>query len=330
MVKVGLIGMGKWGINHAATYTALSKQGICQFAAVADINPSVKAMAEKFGAKFFTNYKEMLKEVDAVSVVVPTNLHYQVVKDCLDAGKHVLVEKPITSTSKEARELIDLAKKKNLILMVGYLFRFNNAVNELKQMIPELGKLQYITGRYVHSNKPPRRDSGVILNFAVHLIDILDFVLEKKPKRIYCKKKNFLSKEREDVAFINLDYGDFIANLEVSWFHPQKARDLWIIGEKVKVYADLLEQSLIKYPIEVAYEGITEGDEEFIKVQKNEPLTDELGYFCSAIANPELKNNHLQSAEREYLFTKICEVCLKSAELDQELDVEAELNKSNG
>ena len=328
MVKVGLIGMGKWGINHAATYVALSKKDLCKFTAIADVNPAVQTVAEKFGVKFFTDYKEMLKEVDAVSVVVPTNLHYQVVKDCLNAGKHVLVEKPITSSSKEAKELIDIAKKKHLVLMVGYLFRFNNAVNELKHMLPEIGKIQYITGRYVHSNKPPRKDSGVILNFAVHLIDILDYVLDKKPKRIYCKKKNFLSKEREDVAFITLDYGDFIANLEVSWFHPQKARDLWIIGEKVKIYADLLEQSLIRYPIEVSYEGVDEEDEEFIKVQKNEPLSDELEYFCSAIQNPEMKNNHLQGAEKEYLFTKICEMCLKSAELDQELDVEAELKKN--
>ncbi len=327
MVRIGLIGMGKWGINHAATYSALSKKDTCKFTAIADVNPAVKSVAEKFGVKFFTDYKQMLNEVDAVSVVVPTNLHYQVVKDCLNAGKHVLVEKPITSTSKEAKELIEIAKQKNLVLMVGYLFRFNNAVNELKHMLPELGKIQYITGRYVHSNKPPRKDSGVILNFAVHLIDILDFVLGKKPKRIYCKKKNFLSKEREDVAFITLDYGDFIANLEVSWFHPQKARDLWIIGEKVKVYADLLEQSIIRHPIEISYEIVDEEDEEFIQVQKNEPLTDELEYFCNAISNPELKNNHLESAEKEYLFTKICEICLKSAELDQELDIESELSK---
>ena len=243
MAKIGLIGAGKWGINHARVYSDLAKQGLCKFVGIADVNPATKEEADKLGVKFFADYKDLLKEVDAVSVVVPTNLHYKVVKDCLNAGSHVLVEKPITSTSKEAKELIELAKKKKLVLMVGYLFRFNNAVKELKHLVKNMGQIQYITGRYVHSNKPPRRDSGVILNFGVHLIDILDYILEKKPKRIYCKKKNFLSKEREDVAFINLDYGDFIANLEVSWFHPEKARDLWIIAEKEKVYADLLGQT---------------------------------------------------------------------------------------
>ncbi len=212
--------------------------------------------------------------------------------------------------------------------MVGYLFRFNNAVNELKHIIKDIGKIQYITGRYVHSNKPPRRDSGVILNFAVHLIDILDYLLEQQPKRIYCKKKNFLSKEREDVAFINLDYGDFIANLEVSWFHPEKARDLWIIGEKVKVYADLLEQIIRLYPIQVKQDEVIEHDEEFVQVQKNEPLFDELKYFCECISDTEKCKAQIGGAEKEYLFTKICEICLKSAELDQELDVGKELKKN--
>ncbi|HIJ98752.1 TPA: Gfo/Idh/MocA family oxidoreductase [archaeon] len=328
MAKLGLIGLGKWGINHARAYSELAKQGVCKFVGIADVNPMARAESDKLGVKFYTDYNQLLKEVDAVSIVVPTNLHYKIVKDCLNAGKHVLVEKPITSNSKEAKELINLAKKKNLLLMVGYLFRFNNAVQILKEMVKDVGQVQYITGRYVHSNKPPRKDSGVILNFAVHLIDILDYLLEKKPKRIYCKKKNFLSKEREDVAFINLDYGDFIANLEVSWFHPQKARDLWIIGERTKIYADLLEQTLISYPIEIKQDEVIERDEKFIEVEKNEPLFDELKYFCAAISDKNLQKNHAQSAEKEYLFTKICEICLKSAQLDQELDVEAELKKN--
>ncbi len=329
MAKIGLIGLGKWGLNHAATYSMLAKSGLCEFAAIADVNPKVKRVAEKFGVKFYADYNEMLKAVDAVSIVVPTNFHYSVAKDCLNAGKHVLVEKPITSASKEAKELIELAKKKKLVLMVGYLFRFNNAVLKLKELVKEIGQIQYITGRYVHSNKPPRKDSGVILNFAVHLIDILDFIFEKEPKRIYCKKKNFLSPEREDVAFINLDYGGFIANLEVSWFHPQKARDLWIIGEKAKIYADLLGQKITKYPIEIKADSVNADDSAEVDVEKNEPLTEELKYFCRAISSPEIQKLHSESAEKEYLFTKICEICLKSAQIDQELDVEEELKKNN-
>ena len=111
-------------------------------------------------------------------------------------------------------------------------------------------------------------------------------------------------------------------------FHPQKARDLWIIGDKVKLYADLLEQSVVKYPIEVSYDKIVEDKEEFIQFEKNEPLFDELKYFCKCIDDKELCKEHIESAEKEYLFTKICEICLKSAQLEQELDVEAELKKN--
>lgn len=315
MVKIGVIGSGMWGENHLRIFSQLG----C-LAALADVDKSKKEIADRHSVKFFTDYKEMLKEVDAVSVVVPTDLHYRVVKSCLNAGKHVFVEKPITLKSEEAEELMRLAKEKNLILSVGYLFRFNAAVKLLKKEIKNIGDIQYLTARYIHSNKPPRRDSGVIFNFAVHLIDVLNFILEKRPKKVFCKKLNYLSKEREDAAFINLDYGGFIANLEVSWFHPEKKRDMWIIGSKAKLYVDLFEQIVLRYPIEISIDKTTGGKETNLEVRKNEPLFEELKYFYRL-----LKNNHLPnlSAEDEYVTTKICELCLKSAEEGKELKIES-------
>src|SRR3989338_129917 len=245
MVKIGVVGAGKWGINHLRIFSELD----CELVGLADSDNEKREIANKYKIKFFTNYKELLPLVDAVSVVVPTNLHFGVVKECLLAGKHVLVEKPITLNSNEAKKLIELAKNKNLILAVGYLFRFNAAVLALKGELKKIGDIQYITARYIHSNKPPRKDCGVVFNFAIHLIDILNFILDEKPKRVFCKKLNYLSEEREDCAFIILDYGKFIANMEVSWFHPLKKRDMWIIGSKEKVYIDLFEQIIKKYPI---------------------------------------------------------------------------------
>jgi len=88
-------------------------------------------------------------------------------------GKHVLVEKPITPEYNSAKELVNLANEKNLVLGVGYLFRFNPAVNSIKEQIKSIGEIQYITARFIHSNKPPRRDSGVIFNFGIHLFRLL-------------------------------------------------------------------------------------------------------------------------------------------------------------
>jgi len=320
MVKIGVIGGGKWGQNHLRVFNSLG----CELVGLADVNDEKKELADKYGIKFFTDYKKLLPLVDAVSVVVPTNFHYDAVKDCLLAGKHVLVEKPITLGSKKAKELMELAKTQKKILTVGYLFRHNSAVLELKERIKEIGDLQYITARYIHSNKPPRKDAGVVFNFGVHLIDILNFVLEKTPEKVFCKTMKYLSDEKEDCAFIVLDYGDFIAEFEVSWLHPQKKRDMWVVGSKEKLYIDLFEQILVKYPIEVRYDGNLTGKTENIEIRKNEPLKDELEHFCNMIG--AAKND--KDAERineledsECKTTKICELCLESAKLGKELEV---------
>ncbi|MBW2975225.1 Gfo/Idh/MocA family oxidoreductase [Candidatus Woesearchaeota archaeon] len=314
MVKVGVIGAGKWGMNHLRIFSELD----CELAGLADINLKTKELAKQYNIEYFQDYKDLLDNVDAVTIVAPTNLHYKIAKDCLLKGKHVMVEKPITLDPEEAKELIDIAKKKDLILAVGYLFRFNNAVKVLKEQIKKIGDINYITAAYTHSTKPARKDCGVIFNFGVHLIDILNFILEKKPKKIFCKKHSYLSKDIEDAAIIILDYGDFIAELEVSWFHPLKRREMWVIGSKEKIFADLFEQIVIKYPIEVSYDKVMHKKEVNLEVRKNEPLKDELKNFIETISDKNVNN----SASEEYETTQICKLCLKSANSGEEIRYE--------
>lgn len=304
MLKVGVIGAGVWGINHIKVYDELD----CELIGIADVDISKKEIAKKFNIEFFQDYKELLNKVDAVSVVVPTDLHYKVVRECLEQGKHVLIEKPITLDYKQAIELIKLAKRKNLILNIGYLYRFNAAVKKLKEEIKKIGEIQYIVGRYIHSNKPPRKDCGVVFNFGIHLIDILTFLLEKKPVSVYCKKGNFLSKEREDYAFIILDYGSFSANLEMSWLHPEKKRDFWVIGSKAKIYADIFEQTVNLYTIEIYPDHVERKDEIELEIIKNEPLREEIKHFCDCIEN----GNNQEDIEGAF-SVMLCELSLKSA-----------------
>jgi UDP-N-acetylglucosamine 3-dehydrogenase len=306
MLKIGLIGCGKWGMNHAKT---LSSMKGCEFVGIADIFPETEKFAKQMKAKFFEHYQDMLPLVDAVSIVTPTDTHYKIVKDCLEARKHVIVEKPITSDSEKAYELVKLAEKNNVVLAVGYLFRFNNCVLKLKELIKKSGDINYITARYIHSTNPPRKDSGVIFNFGSHLIDTLNFILEKSPQRVFCKKIDCLS-EREDFAEIILDYGNFAACLEVSWLHPLKKRDMWIIADKKKVYADLLDQNLEVYDIEIRLDKSENKGSEKIYVKKNEPLTDELRHFIECIKNGRKTIN---SGDDGALVTNICEKALESA-----------------
>lgn len=315
-VRVGVIGAGKWGVNHLRAYSSLP----CTLVGISDVDPKKKELADQYKTQFFTDYKKLLSLVDAVSVVVPTDLHYSVVKECLNAGKHVLVEKPITLDSKQARELVELAKSKKLLLMVGYLFRFNNAVLAMKKRLNQIGKVQYITARYIHSSKPPRKDSGVIFNLGVHMVDTLTYILERRPKKVFAKKVHYLSKEREDFALLVLDYGDFVASIEVSCLHPEKARDLWIIGEKEKVYADLLEQKILVHPLSVSYEKIDRGETQEIALKPNEPLTDELQHFLDCIAKKNFVHEH-SIAWDEYLTTRLCELCIESAKTGEQIEV---------
>jgi UDP-N-acetylglucosamine 3-dehydrogenase len=315
MTKIGLIGCGRWGLNHAKV---LSEMKECKFVGMADVSLETEKVAKQFKTEFFQNYKDMLPLVDAISIVTPTDTHHKIVKDCLMAKKHVIVEKPITSNSKEAEELVDLAKKENLVLAVGYLFRFNNSVVKLKSLLKEVGDINYITARYIHSTNPPRKDSGVIFNFGSHLIDILNFVLEKRPKKIFCKKTNYLSKEREDFAEILLDYGDFTACIEVSWLHPLKKRDMWIIGSKKKIYADFLDQKIESHLIEIGLDKTTSFGCKNIIVVKNEPLRDELKHFIECIKNAK---EPINSGKEGAGVTKLCNLALKSAKSGNEVRV---------
>jgi len=320
VIKLGVIGAGKWGKNHLRVYSQLP----VNLVGLADIDESKKALAEEFKTNFFSDYHRMLPLVDAVSVVVPTNLHYQVVKDALAAHRHVLVEKPVTNDSQKTKELVELAKSSGLLLSVGYLYRFNPAVRKLKELIAAAGTLQYITARYIHSSNPPRRDSGAVLNLGIHMVDILNFVLDVRPKRVYCKRVNFIHPEREDSALILLDYDDFFASVEVSSCHPEKKRDAWVIAGNEKIYADFLEQQVIRFPIKVSEEEVVTGREIKEHIIKNEPLNEQLKYFVDLVEN--CNNGKFSEivnlGEEEYYTTRICELALKSAESKRDLEVE--------
>jgi len=314
MIRTGIIGLGRWGKNHLRIFKELEKTTDSKLIGVADSNPDKKNLVEEFGIKFYTDFTQLLPLVDAVSIVTPTNIHYQIAKECLSNKKHVFVEKPLTLFSKEAKELVSLAKNNGLILNVGYLYRFNPAVVELKKQINNIGKIRYIIGRYIQP-KSPRKDSGAVFNLGVHLIDILNFILNKKPSTVLCKTENIFSSNFEDSATITLDYGSFYVVLELTSHHPFKKRNMIIVGSKAAVYADFLEQTL-KYYTPNKNDNI-EWFSKNIELKKNEPLKQELFHFVSSL---EGKMNYT-IGEEEIYTTMICERALESAKLGKELKI---------
>lgn len=309
MVRIGIIGIGKWGKNHLRTFSQLPVRVV----GAADQDQNQRQCVEPFAVPFFQDYKTLLPLTDAVSVVVPTDRHYEVVKDALLAGKHVFVEKPTTDNLNKTKELVELARAKNLLLSVGYLYRFNPAVLKIKELLPSLGPLQYISMRYIHSSNPPRKDSGTIFNLGIHLIDALNFILPVRPARIYCNKTNFIHPEREDSAQILLDYGSFFASIEVSSCHPEKKRDLWIIAGKEKIYADLLEQKITRYPLTVSEERVEALPPIHETIEKKEPLREQLRYFIEMLGNNRHQNGVDNISKEEYDTVRLCELALTSA-----------------
>lgn len=311
MVKVGVIGAGKWGQNHVKAFSELD----CELVGVADTVQQAQ-LAKKYGIIHERNYEKLIADVDAVSIATPTDTHYEIVKHCLLSGKHVLVEKPMTLDSNTAKQLVDLSVEKNLILAVGHLFRFNPTVLKLKDEMKNIGDIDYITSRYIHSTNPPRTDSGTVFNFAIHLFDVLDFILGVLPKKVFCKTINHIFPEREDCALISLDYGDFIASIEVSWLHPLKKRDIWVIGTKEKIYSDLLEQTMTKYFIEISQKTIKNSGSIDIEIRKNEPLKEELKHFIECIKQNKTPVNN---GKIGYEIVKLCEAAIKSAKTGEEV-----------
>ena len=316
VVRIGVIGSGKWGENHLKD---LSKISSCHLVGLADVDERKKELADRCGVAFFKDYKEMLPHVDAVTIVTPTTTHYEIAKNCLQQGKHVLVEKPLCFDHQQAQELVDLAKNMKAVLSVGYVFRFNPLMSRVRELLPEIGDIHYIHGRYVHSTVPPRKDSGVIFNLAVHLIDFLNVLLPQSPKKIYASNSYIISKHNEDSSFVTVDYGNFSAHLEMSCCHPLKKRDMWIIGSKEKVYLDFLDQVIERHPLTVS-EDKTERKETFRdpEVGKNQPLYEELKYFvhlCNKKSIGEEVSINL-SAEN-VLTTKMCILAIQSAQKNE-------------
>ena len=319
MAKIGLIGIGKWGKNHLRSLSEID----CDLVGISDVDVKKKELADEYGVEFFEDYEQLLEKVDAVVITTPTDVHYKTVIDCLNAGKHALVEKPIAVTSEQSKKLVELAESENLILSVGYLFRFNNSIKRLKELVKEIGEIQYITCRYIHSTKPPRKDSGAILNLGIHPMDILNFITGRRPVKVFAKKKNLLSERFEDSAIVMFDYGDFFATIEVSCAHPKKKRDMWIIAEKEKIYVDYFNQRIVRYPLTVTYEKV-EREEPFEEdIVVNEPLKDELKYFVKLVDEKDQKGilETENIGEEEYYTTRACELSIKSAETGREMEI---------
>ncbi|SDF24327.1 UDP-N-acetylglucosamine 3-dehydrogenase [Methanolobus vulcani] len=282
MLRVGVIGAGAMGKNHIRIYSEMS--GV-ELAGISDIDKDlVESLAQQYNTNAFTDYREMLASgIDAVSIVVPTKMHRQVAIDAIEAGAHVLVEKPIADTVENADAIIDAAKKKGRLVMVGHIERFNPAVIKLKEIIESglLGKIVSISTRRVGPYNPRIRDVGVILDIGVHDIDVISYLYGSDINQVYAVAgADIHSFEDHATIHMRLDHS-FSGLVEVNWLTPHKVRKLTAVGVGGVAYLDYIDQT-----VELHDSGWIRK----AKIEQKEPLRNELEYFIDCINNGKQPN----------------------------------------
>src|SRR6266705_5013360 len=245
----GVIGWGYWGPKIARNLDSLP-HAMVTMVADADLYRLASLRKNQSGVKTTTLPEDVFRsDVDGVVIATPVRTHYQLAKEALLHGKHVLVEKPLTANVTEAEELVALAQKQQRILMVGHTFEYNPAVNELRKLVQngELGKIYCIEAERVNLGLF-RNDINVIWDLAPHDISILLYLLDRKPERIKVQAHAHVQSRIEDVAHLDLEFADGMnAHIHVSWLHPCKIRRVTVIGDaRMVVYDDTNPAEMIK------------------------------------------------------------------------------------
>jgi UDP-N-acetylglucosamine 3-dehydrogenase len=292
--RVAVIGGGNMGKNHLRNYFNLPE---AELVGLADVNPDAKSLAKEYKTKFYTDYKVMLDELkpEAVSIVVPTPLHFEITKEAFKHGIHVMLEKPISSTVKEADELIRLAEKQHIVFTIGHIERYNPIIIKLKTMVDEgkIGRITSVVCKRVGGFPAIEPMTDVIIDLAVHDIDIISYLLGKQPTKIFSHGSRTHHTKQIDSAEILMDYGDASGFVQANWLTPVKIRTIALTGSMGYLEGNYITQELEYYKhnmIKTPNKGFSnfvikmgEPKKEIIKVDFEEPLAAELKAFLAKI-----------------------------------------------
>lgn len=296
MTRVAVVGVGSMGRNHVRVYNELPE---AELVAVVDSNPATaECLGRQYRIPAYHDFHVMLEKEhpEAVSVVVPTSEHFTVTKEILEAGCHVLVEKPIAATLDDAEELICTADKLNRILVVGHIERFNPAIIELKRRLVagELGQIFQIYARRLGPFPMRISDVGVVMDLAPHDLDIMRYLTGSEVTQIYAQTKHQLHTNQDDLFVGIINFKDAtLGLLEINWLTPTKIRELYVTGERGMFRVNYLTQDLFFYenaeangshwPALSILRGVSEGVVNQFAIHKKEPLLGELGAFIACV-----------------------------------------------
>ena len=325
MVKLGVIGYGYWGPNIVRNF---SSHKDCTVTAVCDNNPGALArvLTQYPNIRLMTNADDIVRspEIDAVAIVTPVSYHYELAKKALENGKHVFVEKPFTATSAQAEELVELAERMNLQIMVDHTFLFTGAVRKIKQLVDDgtLGPLYYYDSTRVNLGLF-QHDVNVMWDLAPHDLSIMDYLIGLEPDLVVATGSAHVN-ALEDVAHLTVYFpNNVLAHINVNWLSPVKVRTTLVGGqkkmlvwndldpaEKIRVYdkgADV-KTELGVHKLLVSYRS---GDMWAPKVEELEALQLETRYFLDCVKNGTKPFNDGKAGLRVVRILEAAELSLK-------------------
>ena len=293
-LPVAVVGAGAMGTHHARNYAELAEADL---RAIVDVDiERAERLASRFGCRAYACLEELLAEepsVAAVSVAVPTALHFDVAAPLLAAGRHVLVEKPVAATVEAADGLVGLARAAGTVLAVGHVERFNPAVRALRERISAgaLGDVLSLLARRVGLMPPRVHDANVLLDLAIHDVDVFRYLLgADEPDEVYCNAGKALNGDLYDFADVFLRFGRVGCLLQVNWMTPVKIRSLAVTGTEGYAELEYVRQELDLFPAQSVREtesfaqltGYSDVRPERVPVGVAEPLRLELQEFVAA------------------------------------------------
>lgn len=296
-IRVAVLGAGRIGSHHSRILGGLAE---AQLVGVCDLNYwRAQMVAWRAGTTAYRDYREILPKVDAVVVAVPTPLHYEVGRAALDAGLHCLIEKPITATVEESKELLELASGKDLVLQVGHVERFNPAVMEA---IRHIRNPRFITCERLGPYDPRVEGIGVVMDLMIHDLDILLTLVGSEVKSLEAIGASLLS-PHEDIANVRLRFANgCIADVTASRISLSKSRKIRIFQEDSYLSLDYVNASLkIARKRVPVVKSISDVEVVHAKLEKKEPLRAELEHFLSCIRHrhqPMVTGEHGMEALR--------------------------------
>lgn len=331
-IKIAIVGLGYWGPNLLRNFVSISGAKVMYGCDL--IKENLNKLEKSFQAvKFTSNFEDILidKSVDVIAIATPLRTHYDLAKKSLEAKKHVLIEKPMTSTSREADDLIKIAQKNKRIIMVSYPFVYSEPIKKIKKLINggALGKIYYYDSTRINLGLL-QTDMDVLWDLACHDLSILSSLFSKKPVSVQSFGSKFINNINDEIAHVIIKYeNNMTAHINVSWLSPVKIRSILIGGSKqMIVYDDISPNEKVRIyekSIKLNHSEITpfspayrSGDVVIPYLPQNESLKNELEHLLDCIRN---NKQPITDGKMGLEIVKLLEACDKSLELKSEVKI---------